>query len=89
MSTPPGNTDGNLLRRLARINPTTAFIGALVVLLAGLFAPGVIGGALLFLLGAAMAALTFTTWPVQTAPTRVVRLVLLSLLIGIVMVKIL
>jgi hypothetical protein len=89
VSTPPGNSDGNLLRRLARINPTTAFVGALVLLLAGFFAPGIIGGALLFLLGAAMAALTFTTWPVQTAPTRVVRLVLLSLLIGIAVAKIL
>jgi hypothetical protein len=89
VSTPPGNTDGNLLRRLARINPTTAFIGALVVLLAGFFAPGIIGGALLFVLAAAMAALTFTTWPVQTAPTRVVRLVLLSLLIGVAVAKIL
>ena len=55
----------NLLRRLARVSPTTAFIVALAVLLAGLFLPGIIGAALLFLLGAGLAALTFTTWPVQ------------------------
>ncbi|BCB79319.1 hypothetical protein ACFQ1L_10895 [Phytohabitans flavus] len=36
--------------RLARINPTAAFLGALVVVLIGLFAPGVIGGAVLLAL---------------------------------------
>jgi hypothetical protein len=36
------------------------------VLLAGLFLPGIVGAALLLLLGAALAALTFTTWPVQS-----------------------
>jgi hypothetical protein len=85
---PPRNTDGNLLRRLARINPTTAFLVALAVLLAGFISPGIIGGALLFVLAALLAALTFTTWPVQTPPTRAVRLVLLVLLIGIAVAKI-
>jgi hypothetical protein len=80
--------DGNLLRRLARVNPTTAFLVALAVLLAGFIAPGIIGGALLVLLGVALAALTFTTWPVQVPRTRVVRLVLLSLLFGIAVAKI-
>jgi hypothetical protein len=86
---PPRNTDSNLLRRLARVNPTTAFLIALAVLLAGFFAPGIVGGGLLMLLAAAAAALTFTTWPVQTPSTRVVRLLLLSLLIGVAVVKIL
>jgi multisubunit Na+/H+ antiporter MnhB subunit len=86
---PPRNPDGNLLRRLARINPTTAFLLALAVLLTGFFAPGIIGGALLFALAAALGALTFTTWPVQTAPTRVLRLVMLSLLVGVAVTKIL
>jgi hypothetical protein len=85
---PPTPPEGNLLRRLARVNPTTAFLVALAVLLAGFLAPGIIGGALLVLLGVALAALTFTTWPVQTAPTRVVRLVMLSLLFGIAVAKI-
>ena len=89
MNPSPPRTDANLLRRLARINPTTAFLVALAVLLAGFLAPGIIGGALLFVLGAAMAALTFTTWPVQTPSTRLVRLVLLSLLFGIAVAKIL
>jgi hypothetical protein len=85
MSTPqrgPG-----LLDRLARINPTVAFVLALVVVVAGLLAPGIIGAALLFALGAGLAALTFTTWPVQTPPTRVMRLVLLTALFAVAVAK--
>ena len=78
----------NLVRRLARVNPTTAFIVALAVMLAGLFLPGIIGAALLFLLGAGLAALTFTTWPVQTPTTRVVRVALLVLLLAAVVAKV-
>ena len=81
--TPPDN----LLARLARINPTTAFVAALVVFLAGLFLPGIVGAALLLLLGAALAALTFTTWPVQRPSTRVVRVALLVLLLAVVVAK--
>jgi hypothetical protein len=78
----------NLVRRLARVNPTTAFIVALAVMLAGLFLPGIIGAALLFLLGGALAALTFTTWPVQKPATRVVRVALLVLLLAAVVAKV-
>ncbi|KUL42449.1 DUF6703 family protein [Actinoplanes awajinensis] len=82
-------TSDHFLRRLARVNPTTAFLGALVLLLAGLFLPGVVGALLLGALAAGLAALTVTTWPVQTAITRLVRLVLLTLLIVAVVAKIL
>ena len=78
----------NLLRRLTRINPTTAFFVALVVMLAGLFLPGIVGAALLFLLLAGVAALTFTTWPVQAASSRVVRVILLALLLAGIIAKI-
>jgi hypothetical protein len=78
----------NLMRRLARVNPATAFVVALAVMLAGLFLPGIIGGALLLLLAAALAALTFTTWPVQVPATRVVRVVLLALLLAAVVAKV-
>jgi uncharacterized membrane protein len=78
----------NLLRRLARVNPTTAFVLALVVLLAGLFLPGIVGSALLFLLGVALAALTFTTWPVQKPSTRAIRTILLVLLFAAVVAKV-
>jgi hypothetical protein len=73
----------NLMRRLARVNPTTAFVAALAVLLAGFFLPGIIGAALLFLLGASLAALTFTTWPVQRPATRVLRVLMLLLLFAV------
>jgi hypothetical protein len=77
----------NLLRRLAKVNPTTAFLAALAVLLAGLFLPGIIGAALLFLLGAALVALTFTTWPVQSPGVRVVRIIMLVLLFAAALTK--
>jgi hypothetical protein len=77
----------NVLRRLSRVSPTAAFVVALVVLLAGFFLPGIIGAALLFVLCAAMAALTFTTWPVQRPSTRVVRVALLVLLLAVVVAK--
>jgi hypothetical protein len=85
VTTPPSE---NLLRRLARVNPTTAFVAALAVLLAGLFLPGIIGATLLFVLGAALAALTFTTWPVQSPPVRAVRVTLLVLLFAAVVAKV-
>jgi hypothetical protein len=83
--TPPPSE--NLLRRLARVNPTTAFVLALVVLLAGLFLPGIIGAALLFLLAAGLAALTFTTWPVQAPAVRAVRVTMLVLLFAAAVAK--
>jgi hypothetical protein len=88
MGTEPVTPSDNLLRRLARVNPTTAFVVALAVMLAGLFLPGIIGAALLLLLAAGLAALTFTTWPVQAPATRVVRVVLLVLLCAAVVAKV-
>ena len=82
--TPPSE---NVLRRLARVSPTTAFLIALALLLAGLFLPGIIGAALLVLLGAGLAALTFTTWPVQKPGTRTVRVIMLLLLFAAAVVK--
>jgi hypothetical protein len=69
------------------VNPTTAFILALAVMLAGLFLPGIVGAALLFVLALALATLTYTTWPVQSPSTRVVRLMLLTLLVAAVVAK--
>nr|WP_307833860.1 DUF6703 family protein [Actinoplanes italicus] len=69
------------LHRLARVNPTTAFVAALALLLAGLFLPGIVGALLLGLLAAGLGTLTFTTWPVQPPVTRVVRVVLITLLV--------
>ena len=77
----------NLMRRLARVSPTAAFVVALGILLAGLFLPGIIGAALLLLLGAVLAALTFTTWPIQAPATRTTRVVLLLLLFAAAVAK--
>lgn len=77
----------NLLHRLARVNPTTAFVGALAVLLAGLFLPGIVGAALLFLLALGLAALTFTTWPVQPPAIRAFRVIMLGLLVIVMLAK--
>ena len=82
--TPPPD---NLLRRLARISPTTAFLVALALLLAGLFLPGIIGAGVLVLLGAGLGALTFTTWPVQKPGTRAIRVILLLLLFATAVAK--
>jgi hypothetical protein len=77
----------DLLRRLGRVNPTAAFVAALVLMLAGLFLPGIVGAFLLFLLGAGLATLTYATWPVQTSSTRAVRIVMLVLLLAAVITK--
>jgi len=77
----------NLLRRLARVSPTTAFLITLAMLLAGLFLPGIIGGAVLFVLGVGLAGLTFTTWPVQKPGTRAIRVILLVLLFAAAVAK--
>ncbi len=85
-------TDGNgggLAARLARINPTAAFMVTLVVVLAGMFLPGIVGGALLLVLAGALATLTMTTWPVQPPATRVVRLLMLTLLVVAALAKVL
>lgn len=75
--------------RLARINPTAAFLGALVVVLVGLFAPGVIGGAVLLALAAGLIYLMSRTWPVTAPRTRSIRVIMLGLLLLAAVFKIL
>ncbi|TDC59601.1 hypothetical protein E1258_17365 [Micromonospora sp. KC207] len=82
-------TQRTLPVRLARANPTTIFLVTLVLVLVGLFAPGVVGGALLLALAAAGVALLLTTWPVQSPATRVIRLVMLTLLVTVALAKLL
>jgi hypothetical protein len=82
-----GNDD--LMRRLSRVNPTRAFLATLVVMLAGLFLPGIVGAAVLCLLAAVLITLTVTTWPVQSARTRAVRAILLVVLVLLILSKIL
>jgi hypothetical protein len=75
--------------RLARINPTAAFLGALVVVLVGLFAPGVIGGMVLLALAAGMIYLMARTWPVTAPRARSIRVIMLGLLLLATLFKIL
>jgi hypothetical protein len=79
----------DLLHRLARVSPARAFLATLVVMLLGLFLPGIVGAAVLALLAAGLIALTVTTWPVQPARTRAVRVILLGVLILLIVSKVL
>ena len=78
----------DLLHRLARVPPARAFLATLVVMLLGLFLPGIIGAAVLALLAAALIGLSVTTWPVQPSRTRAVRLILVGVLVLLIISKI-
>lgn len=82
-------TQSPWLSRLARANPTAVFLATLALVLVALFAPGIVGGGLLLLLAVALGALLVTTWPVQHPRTRVLRLVILTLLVTAALAKIL
>ncbi|MEU4680722.1 MULTISPECIES: DUF6703 family protein [Micromonospora] len=82
-------TQSPVLGRLARVNPTAVFLITLALVLVALFAPGVIGGVLLLALAAVLVALLATTWPVQAPQTRLVRLLMLTLLVAVALVKLL
>jgi hypothetical protein len=77
----------NLLRRLAAVHPTKAFVVAIALMLGGLFLPGVVGAALLFVLAAGLTVLTLTTWPVQTPPVRAIRVAMLVVLFAAAVAK--
>jgi hypothetical protein len=70
-----------LLARLSRLNPTTVFLAAGALVLAGLLLPRPIGGILLLALAGALAALLTMTWPLGTPRTRVAQVLILGLLL--------
>lgn len=76
-----------LLTRLARLNPTAVFLGALILVLLGFFLPGVVGGLVLLVLVLALGALAVATWPLRPA-TRPLRLAILALLLVVAIIKI-
>jgi hypothetical protein len=80
---------GGLLARLARLNLTTVFLATIAFVLVALFAPGIVGGALLLALAAALGALMVRTWPVQAPATRALRLTVLAGLVAVALYKIL
>jgi energy-coupling factor transporter transmembrane protein EcfT len=76
-----------LLIRLSRLNPTTVFLGALVLVVLGLFVPGVVGGLLLMVLALVVGALVVGTWERRPA-TRPLRLGVFLLLLVVALTKI-
>jgi asparagine N-glycosylation enzyme membrane subunit Stt3 len=66
------------MERLARVNRTQAFLGALALVLTGLFAPGWYGAVVLFALVAALLVVLVRTAPVTGPGVVAVRLVILA-----------
>ena len=66
------------MQRLARVNRTQAFLGALALVLVGLFAPGWYGAVVLCALVAALLVLLVRTAPVTRPGVVAVRLVILA-----------
>ncbi|MFU8851921.1 DUF6703 family protein [Micromonospora sp. SL1-18] len=82
-------TQSPVLARLARLNPMTVFLATLALVLVGLFVPGPPGGVLLLALAVLLVWLMSVTWPVQRPSTRVLRLLMLTLLIAVALAKLL
>ncbi|TYB98340.1 hypothetical protein FXF53_17705 [Micromonospora sp. WP24] len=82
-------TQSPLLGRLARVNPTAVFLITLALVLVALFAPGPVGGVLLLALAGGLVALLAKTWPVQAPQTRLIRLLMLTLLVAVALAKLL
>jgi preprotein translocase subunit Sss1 len=86
VSIPPGS--GARAARLARVPRGLAFLLALVVVLAGLFLPGAIGGAIVLALAVAMAALARMTWTATPPSRRRARVVVLLALVAVAFIKV-
>lgn len=72
---------------LRRLPLTGVFLGALVVGLVALLWPGPVGGVLVLVVAAAVAAILTVAWSRHTPGTRAVRLAILGMLIVIAMTK--
>jgi putative effector of murein hydrolase LrgA (UPF0299 family) len=70
-----------LLEKLARLNRTAVFVGALVVVLFGLFLPKPVGGLILLAVAAFLIVIMSATWRVQANSTRVLRTIVLVFLV--------
>jgi hypothetical protein len=73
---------------VARIKPVQIFLIALVAVLIGLFAPGWIGAAVLFVMAAGLLALLVATWRAASPATLLIRVVILAALVLIALNKI-
>jgi hypothetical protein len=76
------------MQRLARVNRTQAFLGALALVVIGLFAPGWFGAAILSALVVALLLVMVRTAPAARPGTLLVRLVILAGLAAIAIYKV-
>jgi hypothetical protein len=76
------------LDRRARMNPTTVFLAALVLVLLGLFLPDALGGVLLLALVGGLAAVLTRTWRLQPPGLRALRVLVLVLVGTVALTKI-
>ncbi len=77
-----------MLARLARVNRVVAFGVTVLLVLLGLFLPGIVGGLVLVVLMGALLALMTRTWPVTPPQTRVLRVVILAVLALVTLAKV-
>jgi hypothetical protein len=80
-------TPDPILQRLSRVNRTVAFLGALVVGLAGFFLPGVWGALVLYAVVFSLAWLHARTFVVTPPPLRMMRVVVICALTVIATIK--
>ena len=83
----PSGPGTDLLVRLARLNPKVVVFAALAVFLVVLLLPDLIGGVLVLVIAAGLGWLLSRTWPVLTAGTRAMRLLVIGLLVLIAVLK--
>jgi hypothetical protein len=76
------------VQRLARVNRTQAFLGALGVVVIGLFAPGWFGAVILFALVIALLAILVRTAPATRPGTVLIRLAILAGLVVVAALKV-
>jgi hypothetical protein len=76
------------MQRLARVNRTQAFLGALALVVLGLFAPGWFGAAVLLALVIALLLVMVRTAAATRTGTLLVRVVILACLVVIAVTKV-
>ncbi|GAA4215096.1 DUF6703 family protein [Actinocatenispora rupis] len=76
-----------LLVFLSRVPRTGLFLVSLAIVLAGLFLPGAVGGALLLVVAVLAGLICAATWPLLTWARRLPQLLALGLTVAIAVAK--
>ncbi|HEV2087918.1 MAG TPA: DUF6703 family protein [Cryptosporangiaceae bacterium] len=84
-----GPRSAGLLAFLVRTPRGLLVAGLVLVLLTGLFAPGLVGGAVLLLVAGLVGWLAWLSWPAAQLPARVGRLMLVAALVAVAVAKLL